>query len=658
MKNTNTKLFLMILLIFVLHVCVVKISFAQSSGTVKTMPHLTGMSRQQAETVLKPAGVSNYGVHFKENSDHNQDEKVFTQEPAVGKPIPTPSTNQLAPFAFGSILFLVFVFSLFYVFPMKRQFLSNIASTVILSGFALCIVSGADAGQATKPPTAPSGLSVVIYSPKLISGGPETTDPCFDLRWKNTADNFDAFEVWLKKTDAGTYKSIAVVQKGKGSADGTYYYQDFPWAWEGHEDYNVVYYYRVRARNSSGFSDYSNEIRVVTPARVKPQTPAKLKSPSNLTATLVKNGTQINVNLKWQNNEPLADKMAIERRTGASGAFTRIMVIPDVRLMSYVDSGLTGNTTYTYRLQGFSSARPSDYSNEASATTPTMQSTVPNALGRRLPDADFVIKQAGLKMAVNYKPIELQSNDGLVSAQDPQAGRMVAPGTTVTLTAYRFDPNLPVDVMWVTDMSLDEARKYLELVGLKVQVKGEQMTTDKSRVGKVARQDPGSENRTPQVPRGSAVSLWIYREAPAKVVVPNLVGLKIEDAKAALDKLTLKGNLTGYRAATHQISNMTVAAQTPGPGTSVPSGSAVSFEGYFYDPQKLPKVAVPKMVNITTDQARTALANVGLQWSTSYRGTTNKADDGKVAAQDPQPGSLVSQGSIIKLQIYQLQTKK
>ena len=52
------------------------------------------------------------------------------------------------------------------------------------------------------------------------------------------------------------------------------------------------------------------------------------------------------------------------------------------------------------------------------------------------------------------------------------------------------------------------------------------------------------------------------------------------------------------------------------------------------------------------------LLNAGLQWSASYRGTTNKADDGKVAAQNPQPGSLVPQGSIIKLEIYQVQTKR
>jgi hypothetical protein len=140
--------------------------------------------------------------------------------------------------------------------------------------------------------------------------------------------------VWLKKTDAGTYKSISVVQKGKGSAGSTYYYQDWPWAWEGHEDYNVVYYYRVRARNSSGFSDYSNEIRVVTPARLKPQAPTKFRSPSNLTATLATTGTQTQINLKWQNNEPYADQIAIERRTGAADAFTRIMVITDVKLMS------------------------------------------------------------------------------------------------------------------------------------------------------------------------------------------------------------------------------------------------------------------------------------------------------------------------------------
>jgi beta-lactam-binding protein with PASTA domain len=103
---------------------------------------------------------------------------------------------------------------------------------------------------------------------------------------------------------------------------------------------------------------------------------------------------------------------------------------------------------------------------------------------------------------------------------------------------------------------------------------------------------------------------------------------------------------------------MTVTAQTPAPWTPVSGGSAVYFEGYFYNPQKQAKIAVPKMVNIPSDQARTILANAGLGWSASYRLTTNKADDSKVASQDPQPGTLVPKGSVIKLEIYQAQTKK
>ncbi|MCX5816333.1 MAG: PASTA domain-containing protein [Proteobacteria bacterium] len=685
MKNFTAKLFLVVLSIFVLHICVVEMSFAQSSGPVKTMPNLIGMTRQQAEAVLKQAGVSNYRVGFKETSDQNQDEKVFTQEPAAGKPLPAPGINPLAP----SVNFTFYLnrnvpVSVPNVVGLSDAEAGRVLSNVYLSGqtvspgvptkdkslYNMIASQNPVAGAKASKYTAVS-LKLYKYDAPALVAVPDLTNMNDTQAWR-TLDRL-TLKYFVVRPEVPTTNKDLVLKVAK---------QDPPAGATVPRDSQVkVTFYVWDTKNTVEVPYVTRENFYLAKSDLEQRGLKVATGPEVSTSDATLDGKVVGQDLPSKDGQytrypkGTTVTLTVYRFKPPSGT-----PVPSVIGMDSVEANRTlqkaglnlrgkGARLTTDRQQHMKVAGqdPLPGSNVPGGTfvsvefwdaSAVMQSAVPNVIGRRLPEADSAIKQTGLKTAVNYKPIEIQSNDGLVSSQDPQPGRMVTPGTTVTLTAYRFDPNLPVNVMWVTGGSLDEARKYLELVGLKVQVKGEQMTTDKSRVGKVAKQDPGSETQTPRVPRGSVVSLWIYREATAQVVVPNMVGLKIEDAKTALDKLTLKGSLTGYRAAMHQGSNMTVAAQTPGPGTSVPAGSVVSFEGYFYDPQKLPKVAVPKMVNTPSDQARTALANAGLQWSASYRGTTNKADDGKVAAQNPQPGSLVPQGSIIKLEIYQVQTKK
>jgi beta-lactam-binding protein with PASTA domain len=685
MKNIIEKLFLVILPIFVLQICLAGISFAQSSGPVKTMPNLIGMTRQQAQVALKQAGISDYGTRFQETSDQKLDEKVFTQEPAPGKPVSGSGGSLIAP-------------------TVNFKYYLNRTSPVIVPN-----VVGLPIEESLKV------LGNIYLSGTTTSPGVSTKDKNLYNMIANQnpaagskASKYSSVSLKLYVYDAPASVTVPDLKKMGDFAA----YQAL--------DKMTLKYFVVRPEIQTTDKDLVSKV-----AKQDPPAGSSIPRGSQVKVTFYNWDTVKTVEIPHVTGQVvflakndleqrglkvasgpeistldanLDGKVADQDLPAKTGGYMRYLkgttvtlsvyrfkspakiTVPSVIGMDTVDAdkalqkvGLSlkgkGSRPTTDRQQHMkvASQDPLPGTNVSGGTSVTvefwdanavMQSAVPNVTGRRLPDANTAIKQAGLKVAVNYKPIEIQSNDGLVSAQDLPAGRMVAPETVITLTVYRFDPGLPVAVVWVTGKPLDEARKYLEMVGLKAQVKGERMTVDKSLVGKVAQQDPGSEVKAPMVPQGSIVFLWVYREAAGQVVVPKLVGLKIDDAKSALNKLALKGSLTGYRAATHEISNTTVAAQTPEPGASVPAGSTVSFEGYFYDPQKLPKVAVPKMVNTPSGQALTALANAGLQWSTSYRGTTNKADDGKVSAQDPQPGSLVPKGSIIKLEIFQMQTKK
>lgn len=88
-------------------------------------------------------------------------------------------------------------------------------------------------------------------------------------------------------------------------------------------------------------------------------------APSNLTATAV-SSTQIN--LAWQDNSGNEDNFVLERKKG-SAAYSVIATLP-ANTTSYNNTGLSKNTTYTYRVKAVNAQGSSAYSNEASAKTP------------------------------------------------------------------------------------------------------------------------------------------------------------------------------------------------------------------------------------------------------------------------------------------------
>lgn len=93
-----------------------------------------------------------------------------------------------------------------------------------------------------------------------------------------------------------------------------------------------------------------------------PQPPA---APSALTTTAV-SSTQIN--LAWTDNATDETGFKIERKIGATGAWTQIATVgPNVT--SYSNTGLTANTTYYYRVRSYNTPGNSAYSNESFKTT-------------------------------------------------------------------------------------------------------------------------------------------------------------------------------------------------------------------------------------------------------------------------------------------------
>ena len=170
----------------------------------------------------------------------------------------------------------------------------------------------------TAPPAAPSSLTATAASNTQIN-----------LAWTDNSSNETGFKI-KRKTPEGTYAEIATI-----GANVTIFSDTSLTA-------STVYFYRIRAFNTGGHSDYPNETSTTT----LPNAPAV---PSSLTAT-VAGSSQIN--LAWVDNSSNEDGFKIEHKIGAAGTYAKIATT-GANVTSFVNTGLTDGVTYFYRVRAF-----------------------------------------------------------------------------------------------------------------------------------------------------------------------------------------------------------------------------------------------------------------------------------------------------------------
>jgi hypothetical protein len=251
-------------------------------------------------------------------------------------------------------------------------------------------------------PAAPSGLNAASASSSQI-----------DLTWADNSDNEDGFRVERSLSAASGFAQIASVGANATSYSNAGLSTD------------TTYYYRVRAYNSAGNSAYSNTTSATT-AQAGPA------APSGLTATAVSSSA---LGLTWADGSDNESGFKVERSLHGTSPFTEIASVganvtsysdsglePDtaygyrvraynevgnsgysntavtnthgvppaapsgltataasssridlawVDVGTYEDTGLSGSTTYYYRVTAHNAAGDSGGSNTASATTQT-----------------------------------------------------------------------------------------------------------------------------------------------------------------------------------------------------------------------------------------------------------------------------------------------
>lgn len=91
-----------------------------------------------------------------------------------------------------------------------------------------------------------------------------------------------------------------------------------------------------------------------------------LAAPSGATATAA---SATAVDVQWTNNAADGGGFTLQRSTDGGQTWGAVANV-GANVTSYHDTGLTGSTTYTYRVQAFDATRVSAWSNQAAVTTP------------------------------------------------------------------------------------------------------------------------------------------------------------------------------------------------------------------------------------------------------------------------------------------------
>lgn len=239
--------------------------------------------------------------------------------------------------------------------------------------------------------------------------------------------------------------------------------------------------------------------------------------------------------------------------------------------------------------------------------TSSPQKTMPNVVGLSFPEAARRIISLGL--LVKIPPEQVESNNpnlaDKVVQQNPVVGQPYPANKNVILKVYKFSNRLPD----VRGLPLEEAKRRLEAIGLKVSFNPPHNTGDKIQDGKVAYQYPPAGGPLPNS-RAVALAQYKYDAATLQTQVPNVIGLRLPEAQNVLAKAGLQYfvHITQQTKDKNQADK--IFGQSPNPGASVARNTTIIMSQYIYSSSDT--VTVPNVVGLTVDKALQVLKNSGL----------------------------------------------
>ncbi len=223
---------------------------------------------------------------------------------------------------------------------------------------------------------------------------------------------------------------------------------------------------------------------------------------------------------------------------------------------------------------------------------------------------------------------------------------LLGAGLYVALRALLAEEQAParVEVPRVIGFPLEQAESILVNEGLEVGDVTEEFSRE--RRGVVIDQDPPPGR---SVLEGAQVDL-VVSKGPAPVEVPELIGLTVDEARAALEA---RGLVLGSQTEqeTTGFDPGEIVDQFPEPGDRVRPGTPVDVVVAVAPASPSPvTVTVPPIVCESQRKAESELRRVGLSWAYGEpRYNPACPQDGRIAAVEPPEGTPVPQGSLVTL---------
>ena len=289
----------------------------------------------------------------------------------------------------------------------------------------------------------------------------------------------------------------------------------------------------------------------------------------------------------------------------------------------------------------------------ASAARPTK--SVPRVVGLTVDEARQVLDLRDLRAMVSGAA---QAGSERVAFQDPAAGERVRRGTPVTLflagagassatstiatqpTSESSPQANKIAVPSVVGLPIAEAQHKIRGSNLRFEVR---LMPSARTVGTVLAQSPVAGAK---LEPGRGIDLVVAKkvERPTEVRVPSLRGSSAAEAKTSLRELGLHWSVVEVASAE---SRGTVVGQTPAAGTELEKGKTVALR-VSTGPAL---IAVPGVVGLEEQSARTELQNAGFEVTVNDDSTTDPADDGTVIEQDPVGGTRAERGAMVTISV-------
>ena len=230
------------------------------------------------------------------------------------------------------------------------------------------------------PPYQPYDVKLLNLSSSLVN-----------ISWKDSSANVSKYQIWRQTGNNGTYQLLYTTDAKTFNVN------------DANLDPDSVYFYKIRGKNSYGYSAFSKVLQ-----RTSRGTSSSFPPPSNVQASAI---GMNQVELNWNETYPAVNYFRIQRKLSSDTAYSTVGVVqPDVRTYSDSANGLTPGGSYNYRIIAYTNT-DSAVSADVYVKLPTFQMRAPTILSVNTSSGKVVLNWRDND--AHYANFEIERKTGL-----------------------------------------------------------------------------------------------------------------------------------------------------------------------------------------------------------------------------------------------------